>query len=261
MAARTLSLGGVFLAGIVFAGTVMAATTAAPEAPIVATGAVPDDASKAAILARLREVFGAARVVDQITVGGVVAPPRWAEQVQRSIGPQLKSVSAGSLSVDGTQVALNGTVLSDAQRKTVASDVASGFNNQFVVKNGLAVAASEQQLLDETLGNRIVEFESGKATLTSAGQAILDEMAKALLSVRGRRVEIIGHTDGDGSRTSNLALSQARANEVQRYLVAKGAEQGMLSTTGMGPDRPVASNATPEGRARNRRIEFRVLAQ
>ncbi|MCX9155016.1 OmpA family protein [Niveibacterium sp. 24ML] len=237
-----------------------AARATTPEAPIVATGAVPDEAAKAAILARLREVFGAERVVDQISVGGVTSPPRWAEQVQRSITPHLKGVSAGSLSVDGTQVALNGTVASDQARKALASEVAASFNNQFVVKNGLAVAAGEQQLLDQTLGNRIVEFESGKATLTPTGQQILDEMAKALQSVKGRRVEIIGHTDSDGSRVSNLALSQARANEVQRYLVAKGGDAAMLSTTGMGPDRPVASNASPEGRARNRRIEFRVLA-
>jgi len=237
-----------------------AAGTTATEAPIVATGAVPDDAAKAAILARLREVFGAERVVDQITVGGVTSPPRWTEQVQKSITPQLKGVSAGSLTVDGTQVALNGTVSSDAHRKSLASEVAGSFNSQFVVKNGLAVAAGEQQLLDQTLGNRIVEFESGKTTLTPLGQQILDEMAKALLTVKGRRVEIIGHTDSDGLRTNNLALSQARANEVQRYLVAKGADAAMLTTTGMGPDRPVASNASSDGRARNRRIEFRVQA-
>lgn len=256
------SIGGVvaaLLLGLVPASA-GANAAAAPEAPIVATGAVPDEASKAAILARLREVFGAARVVDQITVGGVVAPPRWTEQVQRAIGQPLKGVSAGSLTVDGTQVALAGTVAGEVQRKSIASDVASSFSNQFVVKNGLAVVAGEQQLLDSTLGNRIVEFESGKTTLTSTGQAILDEMAKALGSVHGRRVEIIGHTDGDGSRASNLALSQARANEVQRYLAAKGVDVALLTTSGMGPDRPVASNASPEGRARNRRIEFRVLA-
>nr|WP_183634964.1 OmpA family protein [Niveibacterium umoris] len=238
-----------------------AGASATQEAPIVATGTVPDEASKAAILARLREVFGPARVVDQLSVGGVVAPPQWTAQVQRSIGPQLKSVTSGSLTVDGTQVALAGTVPSETLRKSVAGDVANGLSNQFVVKNGLAVAAGEQQLLDTTLGNRIVEFESGKATLTPSGQAILDEMAKALASLSGRRVEIVGHTDSDGSRAGNLALSQARANEVQRYLVSKGTNAGMLSTSGMGPDRPVASNASAEGRARNRRIEFRVLAQ
>jgi OOP family OmpA-OmpF porin len=231
------------------------------QAPVVATGAVPDEAAKAAILERLREVFGPERVVDQISVGGVVAPPNWGSQVPKAIGTQLRGVAAGSLSVDGTQVSLAGTVGSEAARKAVATEVAGGLDSRFVVRNGLAVAAGEQALLDETLANRIVEFESGRADLTPTGRVILDQMAGALKSVKGRKVEIVGHTDRDGSRESNLALSQARASEVKNYLVAHGVAGEMLTTSGMGPDRPIATNTTPEGRARNRRIEFRVLGE
>ena len=56
------------------------------------------------------------------------------------------------------------------------------------------------------------------------------------------------------------ALSTARAESVKAYLVQRGIPEAALSTSGLGPDRPVADNATPQGRARNRRIEFRVLA-
>jgi OmpA-OmpF porin, OOP family len=73
-----------------------------------------------------------------------------------------------------------------------------------------------------------------------------------------RTVEIIGHTDNSGNRASNIALSQARADAVKGYLVAKGISPQQLTTNGVGPDQPVASNDTTDGRARNRRIEFRA---
>jgi len=96
--------------------------------------------------------------------------------------------------------------------------------------------------------------------LKPAGQMILNEMAVALLQLRGRSVALIGHTDALGARPANVSLSLARAQAVKDYLTAKGVPADSLSTSGMGPDQPVASNATEEGRARNRRIEFRVGA-
>jgi OOP family OmpA-OmpF porin len=81
-----------------------------------------------------------------------------------------------------------------------------------------------------------------------------------LKQFQGRRFEVIGHTDSDGPHESNVALSRARAEAVRQYLIQRGLAVSAVLTQGLGPDRPVADNATPEGRARNRRIEFRVLA-
>ena len=77
------------------------------------------------------------------------------------------------------------------------------------------------------------------------------------LSLRGHKVLVVD-TDAQGSHASNVSLSLARAQAVKGYLVSKGLPADSLSTSGLGPDQPVASNATEEGRARNRRIEFRV---
>jgi OOP family OmpA-OmpF porin len=73
------------------------------------------------------------------------------------------------------------------------------------------------------------------------------------------RVEVAGHTDVTGVRELNLALSLARANVVRNQLVNLGIDVGRLETAGYGPDRPIADNDTAEGRARNRRVEFRIL--
>ncbi|SOY64094.1 putative outer membrane protein; OmpA/MotB domain [Cupriavidus taiwanensis] len=235
-----------------------AAAAAAASGRVVAGGAVPDEATKASVLARLRELYGSANVVDQIEVGNVVSPPNWSANVQKILSPQIKQVSRGQLSIDGTQVSVHGDVRNEAQRQQIASDMATGLGQAYTVKNGLRVPASEQNLLDQTLANRIIEFETGAATLTPKGRAILDEMAAVLPRLSGRKIEIVGHTDNSGSRALNLTLSQARAETVKNYLIGKGGEPSMLTAVGVGPDQPVAPNDKEEGRAKNRRIEFRA---
>jgi OOP family OmpA-OmpF porin len=230
-----------------------------PAAPIVVSGTVADEASKAGLLARLREVYGADRVVDQLAVGGVATPANWNEHLQKLISPNLKLITRGQLKVEGTSVSLRGDVANEAQRQQIATDIAASLNPTYVVNNGLRVAASEQGVLDAALANRIIEFESGKATLTESGKAILDQMAAALQKLKGVRVEVIGHTDNFGSRAGNLSLSQARAEAVKAYVAGRGISPGLIAVSGEGPDRPVADNRTSEGRARNRRIEFKVV--
>ena len=200
-------------------------------------------------------------MVDQIEVGDVATPPNWGANVQKLIGPQLKQISKGQLKIDGTQVDVKGEVRNEAQRQQLASDMADALNPTYTIKNGLRVSApgaSEQGLLDQTLANRTIEFETGSATLTPQGRAILDQMAAVLVKMTTKTVEIIGHTDNAGNRQSNIALSQARADAVKGYLVARGITPTQLTTTGVGPDQPIAPNDTNDGRARNRRIEFRA---
>lgn len=235
------------------------ATPASPK-PVIVSGTVPDEATRAAVVGRLREIYGAERVVDQLALGPVVAPPQWAQYVGKLLSPSLKQVNHGQLSVQGQTVQLQGEVANEAQRQQLAAEMAQSLNPTYNVRNGLRVAAREQGLVDQALANRTIEFEPGSAVLKPAGQLILDEMAAALLQLRGRRVALIGHTDALGARPANVSLSLARAQAVKAYLIAKGVPADSLSTSGMGPDQPVADNATEAGRARNRRIEFRVGA-
>ncbi len=239
-----------------------AAQTPAPATPrpgqILVSGSVPDEASKAAVLARLRELYGAEQVVDQVAVGGVAMPANWSGYVQKLINPNLKLITRGQLKIDGNSVSVRGEVANEAQRQQIASDFASRLNPTYTVNNGLRVSAVEQNLLDATLARRIIEFDIGKTSLTASGQAILDEMAVALQKLKERKVEVIGHTDNSGLRESNVALSLARAEAVRGYLARKGINPELVAVSGQGPDRPVADNGSADGRARNRRIEFRI---
>jgi OOP family OmpA-OmpF porin len=231
------------------------------SAKVVVGGVVPDEATRAAIVARVREVYGADRVVDQLGVDRLVAPPRWTEQVQKVIDPDLKQVTHGQLSIRGNVVEVEGQVQNDAARAHVVSQIGTRLDNPtYTVRDKLRIGQPDPKALDEIVARRTIAFEAGNATLTPAGAQVLDDLVPVLAQFTGRRFEIVGHTDDSGSRDANLQLSAARAEAVKAYLVRKGVPPDDLVTAGAGPDHPVAPNTTAEGRARNRRIEFRVLA-
>jgi OOP family OmpA-OmpF porin len=228
---------------------------------VIASGVVPDEAARAAILGRLRDIYGPASVVDRLEVGGVVPPPNWTEYMTKLLNPGLKQVRQGQLTVTGTQVSVSGNVANEAQRQQIVSDMATALNPTYSVDNSLSVGTggTAQAQLDSTLSNRVVEFESGSTTLTPTGVAILDEMAATIARLDNPKVQIIGHTDSSGERMANISLSLGRANAVRDYLVGKGIPAASMTALGAGPDHPVTTNATPEGRSKNRRIEFRLV--
>ena len=232
--------------------------TAAPG-KVVVSGVVPDESTRQAILAKVRELYGADRVVDQIGVDNLVAPPNWSQNVQKLISPELKRVSRGQLKISGNMIDVSGEVENEAQRQQVVSHMSGQLNPTYTVRNGLRVVAAGQDVVDATLANRTIEFEPGNSTLTPAGLQVLDRLLPVLQQLHGRKFEVIGHTDSNGSRAQNIALSAARADAVKTYLVGKGVSASLVQTSAVGPDRPIAGNDTPEGRARNRRIEFRVM--
>lgn len=225
---------------------------------VVISGTVPDEATRVAVISRMRALYGADRVVDQLTLGSVVAPPQWNQYVSKLLSPSLKQVSHGQLNIQGNTVDIRGEVGNEAVRQQIASDMAQSLNPTYTIRNGLRVAVQEQSVVDQTLANRIVEFEPGSAVLRQTALPILDEMAVAMGKLKGRKFEVIGHTDASGARAANVSLSLARAQSVKTYLIGKGLPADSLAISGQGPDQPVASNSTDEGRARNRRIEFRV---
>jgi OOP family OmpA-OmpF porin len=104
-----------------------------------------------------------------------------------------------------------------------------------------------------------VNFANGKAELTDESRSILDNVAASLAVHDSIRVSVDGHTSSTGTRAFNLRLSAARAETVKRYLVDRGIDPRRLLTRGFGPDRPIASNTTPEGQAKNRRTELTKL--
>ena len=113
----------------------------------------------------------------------------------------------------------------------------------------------------ENINLKGVMFETGSAILTAASSPILDEAADTLKKHPDLTIEVGGHTDSSGNKIANEKLSQARAETVMKYLVEKGAKAELLSAKGYGPNVPLADNATPDGKAQNRRVELKILGQ
>jgi outer membrane protein OmpA-like peptidoglycan-associated protein len=111
----------------------------------------------------------------------------------------------------------------------------------------------------KTLVLRDVNFDSDKATLTPASLAILDDVAVRAREYPDVRVEIGGHCDSTNTEAHNQKLSEARANTVFQYLVAKGVAANRMVVKGYGESKPIADNKTKEGRAENRRVELTKL--
>jgi len=106
-----------------------------------------------------------------------------------------------------------------------------------------------------------IYFETGKAVLRPESYDALDQVYRFLENNPGIRLEISGHTDNTGSLRINQKLSRDRAKAVVDYLVGRGIPQETLVYEGYADTQPVAPNNTPEGREKNRRVEFKVLSK
>ena len=103
-------------------------------------------------------------------------------------------------------------------------------------------------------------FDHDKSVLKPEGQAALHELNESI-KAKGARVvdiDVIGHTDSDGTEEYNQALSERRAQAVRDYMVSEGVDASIIDVSGQGESNPIASNATKEGRAENRRVDIHV---
>jgi OmpA-OmpF porin, OOP family len=99
-----------------------------------------------------------------------------------------------------------------------------------------------------------VHFATDSATLTDQDKRLLDRVIANMKRVNITEGEVRGYTDSTGSAAHNLALSERRAQAVADYLKENGIASGRLTVKGLGEENPVASNATAEGRQKNRRV-------
>ena len=122
----------------------------------------------------------------------------------------------------------------------------------------IAAVKQESRGMVITLSGGVL-FASGESTLLPAAILRLNEVAEALTkSNPDSSITVEGHTDSQGARDGNMTLSLKRADAVREQLVARGVAADRIKSAGLGPDRPIADNKSPEGRANNRRVEIIV---
>lgn len=110
-----------------------------------------------------------------------------------------------------------------------------------------------------TLDN--VYFDVNSAKLKPESYVALNNFAAGMKVIKSLKVEVQGHTDSDGDDESNLVLSQKRAQSVIDYVASQGVDKSRMTAKGYGETKPIASNDTAEGKAKNRRTEVKVISK
>lgn len=169
---------------------------------------------------------------------------------------QLRGVATGYETIAASAAGYN-----DGSK---VADVAQGADNAPVTIDlqkgqGTAAFAGRAISAGETINLNNILFDQGKSDLRAEGRVELDRVAAFMKANPRAEIELSGHTSSEGEAAMNRSLSYSRVKACKDYVVAAGINTERVLVVGYGPDRPVAANDTEAGRARNRRVEMRVL--
>ncbi len=257
------------------ATTSATATASAPVTPaaldlsveggtVTLAGAVPDEATKSALVAAAAGLVGADKVVDRLTVDAGVSSSGLAglADVLTALGKDAKATVALA---DGS-IALDGTVASEDARTAALTAAESVVGDAAKVRDGLTVtpgaspgSASAADVAARLKALPRITFKTGSATLTPAGRRTVRKVAAILEAAPDVSVQVQGHTDSPGTLRVNRELSAARARTVLVTLRGLGVDRDRMTSKGFGETRPAVPNTSAANRAKNRRVVFAVI--
>ena len=238
-------------------------------------GEVSDEANRAALIETLEEQFPRGVTADEFTVKeGAPSERDWLSAIFGLIDLGADGLPEGRLFINAAErlVKMSGEYEDRQQRADAQDDIDELIAaTTFSFSSGLSIPEAPaftiedveelQESIDELIEGKVVEFELNSDVLTPVGIALLDEILAALEQFPAVPIEIAGHTDSQGDALENMDLSERRAQAALDYFEANGQDTARFVVKGYGEDVPVASNDTAEGRARNRRIEFKALEE
>lgn len=237
---------------------------------------VGDEALQTTVMSALSNAFGTEADKCRADIDDGFATDMPAAAQLPSILTIFQNVADASMMIKGDQITVNAPdadilnqLVADLQAVAPGMTVVAegSLDLQGEIDNSLVASEAAISSLGENpdprdvaraLSLQVINFELDKALIPDVNKPYLDRAAEIIMQVPDMELMIIGHTDAQASNPYNMQLSQDRANAVKEYLVSKGVDGSKLSTKGMGETDPVATNATEQGRFRNRRIEFSV---
>ena len=191
--------------------------------------------------------------------------------------PNTGQRTISKAAIGGIGGALGGYLLGDlvgGKRDRTEKIVGAGIGAIAGAGIGAYMDAQERKLREQTAGtgvdvirdgdNLLLRMPSGitfgydSATVQPQFQPTLNDVASVLAQYPKTYIDVLGHTDSDGSDAYNQTLSERRARSVADYLIGRGVQSARIGTRGYGEPQPIASNATEEGKAANRRVEIKI---
>ncbi|MEJ2604383.1 MAG: OmpA family protein [Gammaproteobacteria bacterium] len=228
-----------------------------------ATGSLPDEATRKRYRRIAEERLGSVAIDADISYRPDI--PEGFDRLMTTVFAELAQMDRGCVEIVDTNVSVSGEVRSAAARDRLVADMNAAAGGNFTVTYDVSVPALSasasrcQEALAELLapGEQVL-FDFDSAELHAEGRALLDSAEEIWQTCPEISLIVAGHTDSEGDAEYNRKLSEQRANAVVEYLVAQGVDRSKLTPIGYGEAQPQATNETEEGRALNRRMEFRV---
>ena len=209
-------------------------------------------------------------------------PPVVPEIKKGNLGLNIINVEKNKVESDVVITDTNGNVVESGKGSELTMALAPGKYNYEVKADGyrtdkgeFEIAQAEELKKEITLSpsavvvtkekievKQVIYFDTAKATIKDVSKPILDEVADVLKANPDiKKIRVEGYTDNTGATELNTKLSDQRAKSVADYVSGKGVDSARLDSKGFGPEKPIADNATKEGRAKNRRVEFVIVEQ
>ena len=240
------------------------------DGELVLNGYVSSAAEREAVLAKAESLF-AGKVKDETLKIALGAPNgEWGNVIMGALGT-LNKLDMGNLSMENQNILMTGLTTSEDVRAAVNAEALSlpeGYsgaanirvpNTQAVNVGEINSEAACQSLFGKLKGEKKIVFASNRAEINGDSSfALLNALAAAAKQCSSFNIGVAGYTDSDGDAAYNLDLSQRRAGAVVQYLVENGVNAANVRAIGYGEQNPISDNDTPEGKARNRRIEFKI---
>ncbi|MFK5996868.1 MAG: OmpA family protein [Rhodobacterales bacterium] len=245
--------------------------TKSPEGLVQMQGRLPDKLRKKAISAYAASLFGKDNTHNKTRIVEGL-PDGWSLRAMAGL-EALSHMRNGSLVVKPDMITLKGR----SDKKDIASIISHifasrlgadanykmdvRFDPNLILKPVKTTISAEncEKRISIVLASRKISFAPASASIEAASLAVIDNIAEILTECPDAHFEIAGYTDSQGGEESNAALSQARANAVLNALLDRRIKTDKMTAKGYGETQPIADNNTEDGRALNRRIEFKAI--
>jgi len=225
-------------------------------------GYMPSKLSKELLLSKVSSIYGDA-LVDEIDIGSG-EPKAWGEFI-RTVVEEMKKFDISSVNIVDEKLHISGKIATEEKRVAVEQNLNSFNKKGYEIHCHMvamdAAAKVCQEKFNALLGKEKIEFQSNKSIIKKKNNKLLVELSDIALLCPNVQIEIIGHTDSLGNDMKNSELSLSRAKAVVAKLFALGIPLERMEAEGKGELEPIADNASNEGRAKNRRIEFKVKGE
>ena len=210
---------------------------------------------KKTVLSLVAVCFLGACATDPYTGESKVSKTAWGTGIGAAVG-----AGVGAL-IGGEKGALIGAGIGGA-----AGAATGGYMDVQASKLGEKLRGTGVQVLRDGDNIRLImpnsiTFNTNDDTMKTTANQVLDSVALVANEYDKTRLQIVGHTDSTGNDKINIPLSQRRATSVAQYLALRGVNPARMQALGVGASQPIASNATEEGKAQNRRVEIFLINQ